>query len=980
VLRACDPDPRRRYQSAEELRAELLLLQGGKSVRQLRGYERRFGMARKISLIAAGAALVATIAYFGSFKQIRRAQQAEKSALENVELLKLQKVDDLFRRDDSSTALALLARVVRDNPTNRVAVERLVSALTWSSFVRPKMEPIQPNSRPQFINFSKDGQKVFVATHAGFLESWDTGSGALIAKKRYTTERIYWLENSPDGKLLAVAGYQFAAIVDPATLKPVVPLLAHPFRATMIHFSPDQQWVVTAGHDHAGRLWRTATGENVGELLTHAGSVRAVAFSPDGKKVATGSRDGSIRLWEVPSSKSLTPFMWHTAIVSHVTFSPDGKLLASASNDYEARLWDTSTGNLLHTLKHDDCVSYADFSPDGTRVVTASEDGSAVVWDTATGRRIGNPLRHRSWVRWAEFAPDGERVVTASEDNTIRLWDSETTLPLTEPMRHPDEVIQARFNDTGTSLAAAVSSTKTAEVWIWDGISDEARSLPLAEASQINKACFSPDGSKIGAGCEDGMIRIWSMDQRYAKPTSIRAGFPVDSVVFSRDNSLLLALTGTNATLWDLKIQKQIGNGLSHAEPINSASFNPDGTMVATASADGTACIWETRNAGHLLELPPAAMKPTGRELGDSDMFTAEFSPDGSQLLTASRNARASLWEVSSGKLISQFQHDHWVLNAEFSPDGREILTASFDRSARIWNATAGSSNSIKLTHDSDILTAHFSKDGRFVVTTSMDWTARVWDARTGLPMADPLRHGGPVRTASFSPDGQSVATGADDGVVRLWDTTTGLALNGGLRHSSPIESLSFSPQGTFLLVVPKKGDLHLYDVLRPTLPAPTWLAELAESVSGQRFGESGKIESTSPRRFFELQQQLKDPSQSGFYAQWAGWFLEDASQRRISPNSRIKIGEYVNRTLSRNVLDDVREAVFLSPTNALAHARLAQHLLTVSPEKNPRHLKQADWHSAHAVQLAPDDKMVLRIRQEVSARIRESRMAQAQP
>ncbi len=38
----------------------------------------------------------------------------------------MQKVEELFRRDDSVGALAGLANLLRANPTNRVAMERLM--------------------------------------------------------------------------------------------------------------------------------------------------------------------------------------------------------------------------------------------------------------------------------------------------------------------------------------------------------------------------------------------------------------------------------------------------------------------------------------------------------------------------------------------------------------------------------------------------------------------------------------------------------------------------------------------------------------------------------------------------------------------------------------------------------------------------------------------------------------------------------------
>jgi serine/threonine protein kinase len=45
LLKACDPDPRRRYHTAEEMRAELALLQAGQSVRRRRMTERRWKWA-----------------------------------------------------------------------------------------------------------------------------------------------------------------------------------------------------------------------------------------------------------------------------------------------------------------------------------------------------------------------------------------------------------------------------------------------------------------------------------------------------------------------------------------------------------------------------------------------------------------------------------------------------------------------------------------------------------------------------------------------------------------------------------------------------------------------------------------------------------------------------------------------------------------------------------------------------------------------
>lgn len=973
-LRACDPDPARRYQSADELRRELLLLQGGRSVRQLRVLEQRVALARKASLVLGVAAVVAIVAYFGSFRQIQRAQQAERRALATVEMLQLQKAEEHFRRDDSSTALAILAHLVRGNLTNHVAVERLLAALTWRNFALPQMQPILPEGRPRMALFNLDDTEILTGSYDGVLQIWNAETGQIKSRQQFTEGRIYWMEYSPDGKLAAIAGQGYAAIVNASTLQPTVPLMQPSTnRVHTVHFSPNQRWILASGQDHIAHLWSVATGERVGAVLVHEASVRNAAFSPDSSKAVTGARNGAVRIWDAPSGRPLTPNLWHTANIWKVTFSPDGKLIASASDDFEARLWDAKTGALHAVLRHKNCVVDVAFSPDGTKVVTASEDLSAIIWDVATGRPIGNPLRHRNWVRQAEFSPDGERVVTASEDNTTRIWDAETTEPISEPMRHPTEVLQTRFSHSGKSIVASVSSTTGKEVWLWNAISQGARGSPLLTADRANNARFTVDGRRIAAACDDGTVRLWNPADNHSKETILVHDGAVQNVSFSRNGRRLASVQDSNALVWDLAESKRIGTPLSHLEGINSVQFKSDGSSILTGSADGTASVWETETGQRQLVLPPPHLQASPPETRRRDIFTASFSPNDQLIVTASRSGRATVWRADDGDLVTEFLHDHWVTHAEFSPDGKSVLTASIDRSARIWDIETGRQLGASLTHDSDINTAHFSHDGRMVITTSMDWTARVWDAASGQPISDMMRHQGPVRVAAFSPDDSHVATGADDGMVRLWDTATGLALNDGFRHSSAIVSIDFSPVGDSLMVVPKNGDLTLYELLIPSFPAPGWLADLAEAVAGQRLDASGKLENTSPRKFFQLRASM-DHSQSGeFYARWATWFLQDADKRTISPQARLSVEEYVKRKLERNTIEDLRHALFLSPTNAVAHARLARLFLADDAAPGSRLLSKSKWHIAQAVALAPEDQEVRAISAEIEADLKRS-------
>src|SRR5262249_7688235 len=83
------------------------------------------------------------------------------------------------------------------------------------------------------------------------------------------------------------------------------------------------------------------------------------------------------------------------------------------------------------------------------------------------------------------------------------------------------------------------------------------------------------------------------------------------------------------------------------------------------------------------------------------------------------------------------------VFTARFSPDGRQVLTACRDGSARVWDWGAGRPGCPPLKHADEVFGAAFTPDGRFVLTTGKGQTARLWGSHTGRPRAPPRRLGG---------------------------------------------------------------------------------------------------------------------------------------------------------------------------------------------------------------------------------------------
>ena len=76
--------------------------------------------------------------------------------------------------------------------------------------------------------------------------------------------------------------------------------------------------------------------------------------------------------------------------------------------------------------------------------------------------------------------------------------------------------------------------------------------------------------------------------------------------------------------------------------------------------------------------------------------------------------------------------HTGSVASAQFSPDGQKIVSASGDNTVRVWSAVSGELEQTLKGHSDTVTSAQFSPDGQKIVSASGDKTVRVWSAVGG--------------------------------------------------------------------------------------------------------------------------------------------------------------------------------------------------------------------------------------------------------
>jgi hypothetical protein len=361
-------------------------------------------------------------------------------------------------------------------------------------------------------------------------------------------------------------------------------------------------------------------------------------------------------------------------------------------------------------------------------------------------------------------------------------------------------------------------------------------SVPRAELKghlgPVLTVSVSPDGSRVVTGSDDHTARIWRTDGTGMPIVLSGHRGSVVEVMFSSNGALILT-AGLDSTvrIWpsDGARDPIVLDQATFSQRLGGATFNRDGSIVATVSEYGTALLWDT--AGHF----ERSFGP--RRPADSDnMPNIVFNADGALLATSiGRIARVWFTNSSSARRppILLSGHEGRVTMVAFNSAGDRLVTASDDRTARIWRVDAPGSPIVLAGHSAEVHSAMFSPSGDRVVTASADNTARIWNATDGRPLFTLRGHTGAVWVASFSPDSKQILTASADGTARLWnadlvgstesraspiDDQTFRVLRAG---SGEIRSAVYSKDGGLVVTASTNGTARIWDA-QPPAPLAT--------------------------------------------------------------------------------------------------------------------------------------------------------------
>lgn len=516
--------------------------------------------------------------------------------------------------------------------------------------------------------FDPSGSRIATASRDGTVRVWNAGNGQLGIT--FDVEGLPLVPAfSNDGSLLAATSIEGPVRVWDLETKREIQVLAPPDGMTInLAFSPDDSLLAVT------RI--TLTGEELSPLMFDIGTglittlegqgAGDIGFTPDGSRILTAGDDGTVRIWDSESGEELGAYTGHRGPVSDLQISADGSTVAS-SGALDVKVWDLITlETKAEVFGHNGDVWAIDLNPTADLLLTAAKsDGTTRLWDLSpywSHEQLGLP--NSPGLGAVEFSPVDGTLVTSGARGAVSVWDVDTGQEQ-RTFGAAEDVSRLDIDPSGTFLATAGS----AGAQLHDLSSGEAVAT-LVPGNVTLDVDFGPQGMLATASTEG--IRLW---ESHTGPGEVISELFGISVAFDPAGTLLAMGLAEDALQGSVEI-RELGSGETiatltehSANLVRGLAFNQDGDLMATASDDSTAILWDTTSFEplHRLEGHGAAV------------LNVAFDPSRREIATASADGTVKIWDVDTGSQRLTLPARQGVTDIAYSPDGRYLAATGPD-------------------------------------------------------------------------------------------------------------------------------------------------------------------------------------------------------------------------------------------------------------------------------------------------------------
>jgi WD40 repeat protein/mono/diheme cytochrome c family protein len=312
------------------------------------------------------------------------------------------------------------------------------------------------------------------------------------------------LEFSPDGSLLAVAGFHEVLLHKADGSGLVGRLVGVSERVQTVAFSPDGETLAAAGGSPGrfGELqfWDFKKKKLKASFPMTFDTLYGLSWSHDGTRVAFGCADNTVRAVDVTTGKQVLYQGSHTDWPMGTVWSKDDKFLATVSRDRSTRLTEVETQRVIDNI--------TSITPGALKGGLLAIDRNPVKRDAkvkvdAAGIDKSDKFYEEVLIGWADGIPrlykmhrETKRVI-GDDANKVRDYPA-----------LPGRIYALKFNPEGNLFAAGSSLDGEGEVRVFQTGDGKQVAKMEGKPGAVYALAWTPDGKTLAVAGFDGMVRL----------------------------------------------------------------------------------------------------------------------------------------------------------------------------------------------------------------------------------------------------------------------------------------------------------------------------------------------------------------------------------------------------------------------------------------------------------------------------------------